>query len=115
MHLASDFLVSSTPTLEPDAKDCELHNSYDTQSCILSAIAILLGSLICFFGKRHWVTWETLKNKISRPSSLSLNEKLPILVFQLTVPFVYIPMSCSDAPVYLLSKYILPTISACKL
>lgn len=52
MHLASDFLVSSTPTLEPDAKDCELHNSYDTQSCILSAIAILLGSLICFFGYR---------------------------------------------------------------
>ena len=80
MHLASDFLVSSTPTLEPDAKDCELHNSYDTQSCILSAIAILLGSLICFFGKRHWVTWETLKNKISRPSSLSLNEKLPSLI-----------------------------------
>ena len=51
MHLVADYSVFSLLTLEPDTDDCKLYNYYDTQSCSVASIGILLGSLICFFGK----------------------------------------------------------------
>ena len=42
-----------TATLEPDTDDCKLHNSYTVQSCILAAISLLLGTVVCFYGKRR--------------------------------------------------------------
>lgn len=51
MHLVADYSVFSLLTLEPDTDDCKLYNYYDAQSCSVASIGILLGSLICFFGK----------------------------------------------------------------
>ena len=50
-HLVADYSVFSLLTLEPDTDDCKLYNYYDAQSCSVASIGILLGSLICFFGK----------------------------------------------------------------
>ena len=43
--------MSYLPTLAPDSNDCKLHNLYDTQSCIIAAVCILIGAAKCFFGK----------------------------------------------------------------
>ncbi|KAL9988354.1 hypothetical protein ACROYT_G002791 [Oculina patagonica] len=50
MHTA--FSLHSFPTLEPDTDDCKLHNSYDAQSCILAAVSVLIGTVVCFYGYR---------------------------------------------------------------
>lgn len=44
--------MSYLPTLAPDSNDCKLHNLYDTQSCIIAAVCILIGAAKCFFGYR---------------------------------------------------------------
>ena len=54
------------PSLEPDADNCKLHNSYDVQSCILAGVSLLLGTAVCFYGKQkkkhfcqiYWPSFE---------------------------------------------------------
>ena len=46
--MASKFI----PSLEPDTENCKLHNTYDVQSCVLAGISLLLGTVICFYGKK---------------------------------------------------------------
>lgn len=41
------------PSLEPDANDCKLHNSYDVQSCILAGVSLVLGAAVCFYGEQR--------------------------------------------------------------
>ena len=43
--------MSYIPTLVADSNDCKLHNLYDTQSCIIAAVCILIGAAKCFYGK----------------------------------------------------------------
>ncbi|KXJ29542.1 transmembrane protein 198 [Exaiptasia diaphana] len=37
-----------------DSKDCELHNTYDVQFCVLAAVSVLLGSVMCFCGYKFF-------------------------------------------------------------
>ena len=41
------------PSLEPDADNCKLHNSYDVQSCVLAGVSLVLGTAVCFYGKQE--------------------------------------------------------------
>jgi len=40
--------------MEPEAKSCKLQNFYDAQSCALSIICILIGAVVCFYGKSEY-------------------------------------------------------------
>ena len=43
--------IVTIPSLAPYTDSCKLHNSYDAQSCVLSAVCILVGTVLCFFGE----------------------------------------------------------------
>ena len=45
------FSMAVIPSLQPDADDCKLHNSYDVQSCILAGVSLVLGAVVCFYGE----------------------------------------------------------------
>lgn len=47
------------PSLEPDADDCKLHNSYDVQSCIMAGVSLVLGTAVCFYGE-HEIKFASL-------------------------------------------------------
>ena len=49
----SSFSMAIIPSLEPDANDCKLHNSYDVQSCILAGVSLVLGAAVCFYGEQR--------------------------------------------------------------
>jgi len=40
-------------SLQPDADDCKLHNSYDVQSCVLAGVSLVLGTVVCFYGEHE--------------------------------------------------------------
>ncbi|CAH3041790.1 unnamed protein product [Porites lobata] len=44
--------IVTIPSLAPYTDSCKLHNSYDAQSCVLAAVCILVGTVLCFFGYR---------------------------------------------------------------
>lgn len=48
----SSYTLPTLPSPGPDTKDCKLHNSYDAQSCILAAVCVLIGTVLCFLGYR---------------------------------------------------------------
>lgn len=43
--------IVTIPSLAPYTDSCKLHNSYDAQSCVLAAVCILVGTVLCFFGE----------------------------------------------------------------
>ena len=53
--------MSYVPSLVPDTEDCKLHNFYDTQGCVLAAIRILIGGVVCFYGKTKEIAILRLK------------------------------------------------------
>ncbi|KAK3739599.1 hypothetical protein QZH41_011216 [Actinostola sp. cb2023] len=45
--------ISSIP-MHGDIKNCELHNVYDVQFCILAAVSTCLGAVMCFYGYKFF-------------------------------------------------------------
>lgn len=43
--------IFAIPSLAPYTDSCKLHNSYDAQSCVLAAVCIVVGTVLCFFGE----------------------------------------------------------------
>lgn len=43
--------IFTIPSLAPYTDSCKLHNSYDAQSCVLAAVCIVVGTVLCFFGE----------------------------------------------------------------
>lgn len=57
--------MSYVPSLVPDTEDCKLHNFYDTQGCVLAAICILIGGVVCFYGKTKEIAILRFCNSIA--------------------------------------------------
>lgn len=44
--------------MEPEAKGCKLQNFYDAQTCALAIICILIGAVVCFYGKSEYYHYQ---------------------------------------------------------
>ena len=68
------YTMPYMPTLEPDTKNCKLHISYDAQSCVLAASCVVIGTLVCFYGKSGRTTTEDRTQGHFGPPHLHVSE-----------------------------------------
>ena len=52
--ISAGYEITLQIKMEPEAKSCKLQNFYDAQSCTLAIICILIGAVVCFFGKSEY-------------------------------------------------------------